>query len=220
MAPSSSSSHREPVTRARIGEVALGILDAATDESALTMRSLAAALGIQAPSLYAHITGIDDVLALVHARINSTIDLTPLDDPDSLTGLRAFAHLYREAYRRHHVAATIIITRSVNADHALVVYERVASCLMRAGVPATLVMSCMAYLDTLTLGSAIEPFAAGFTGPAASYRSHYPYLAEALRNSRRRHIDDEGFSLGLDGLIGIVVRLSGTRDAAAAASQP
>ena len=173
------------------------------------MRSLGKALGVQAPSLYAHISGIDDVLDLAHARINATIDLTVLEDPDPLKGLRRFAELYREAYRRHLVAATIIITRSFNADHALAVYERVADCLARAGVPSSMVMPCMAYLDTLALGSAIEPFAAGFTGRAVSYRPRYPHLAEALRHSRRRHIDDEGFKLGLDGLIDIIVRLSG-----------
>jgi AcrR family transcriptional regulator len=199
---------REPVTRARIGEVALSILDSASDETALTMRALAAALGVQAPSLYAHIAGIDDVWYLVHARINSTIDLTSLDDPDPRIGLRRFAELYREAYAQHHVAATIIITRSVNTDHALAVYERVAVCLTRAGVPAAMVMPCMALLDTLALGSAIEPFADGFTGPAASYRKDFPHLAEALRHSRRGHIDDEGFALGLEGFIDLVDRLS------------
>jgi AcrR family transcriptional regulator len=210
MAAPTSASHREPVTRARIGEVALAILDAAADDSALTMRSLAAALGVQAPSLYAHITGIDDVIGLVHARINSTIDLSPLEGPDPLEGLRDFAHQYRAAYQRHPVAATIIVTRSINADYALVVYEAVAACLARADVPVNSSMPCMALLDNLVLGSAIEPFSAGFPGTSASYRRRYPRLADALRTRRRRHIDDDGFELGLGGFIDLLVRLSGT----------
>jgi hypothetical protein len=172
------------------------------------MRSLATALGVKAPSLYAHITGIDDVVGLVHARINSTIDLSPLDLADPLKGLRDFAHLYRAAYQRHPVAATIIVTRSINADYALVVYEAVAQCLARAGVPVKIAMPCMALLDNLVLGSAIEPFSAGFPGTSASYRRRYPRLADALRTRRRRHIDDDGFELGLDGFIDLVVRLS------------
>ncbi len=200
--------HRAPVTRARIGEAALKILDDATGESALTMRALATDLGVQAPSLYAHVTGIDDVLALVHARINAAIDLGTLDDPDPLAALRRFAHAYRDAYRSHPVAATIIISRSINADHALDVYEPVAACLVRAGLPMDTVMPCMALLDNLALGSAVEPFAAGFTGASASYRRRYPTLSEALRRSRRRHIDDEGFALGLDAFIGILETLS------------
>jgi AcrR family transcriptional regulator len=196
------------VTRDRIGEMALKILDDATDESALTMRALARELGVQAPSLYAHVTGIADVFELVHARINASIDLTVLDDPDPLRGLRAFAVLYREAYRRHVVAATVIITRSINANHALTVYEAAAACLLRAGVPVERIMSCLALLDTLALGSAIEPFAAGFVGASSSYRPGFPTLADALRHSRRRHLDDDGFTLGLDTYIDLVSSLA------------
>lgn len=195
---------REPVTRERIGQAALQILDEASDESALTMRSLADVLGVQAPSLYAHIAGIDDVIDLVHARINGTIDLTPLEGDDSLAGLRDFAHLYREAYRRHPVASSIIVTRTINSGHALAVYEAIASCLGRSGVPAESVMAYMALLDNLVLGSAIEPFAEGFRGPASEYLRRYPHLSEALRRSRRPHIDDEGFELGLSSFVDLV----------------
>lgn len=216
MAPPSTGAARAPVTRDRIGAAALRILDAAADESALTMRSLGSELGVQAPSLYAHVTGIDDVINLVHERINATIDLTVLDDPDPLAGLRRFAHLYRDAYGRHRVAATIIITRSVNADHALVVYEAVAICLVRAGVPTARLMPCMALLDTVALGSAIEPFSDAFVGPAAGYRRAYPTLAAALRSGDRRHVDDEGFALGLEAFLDLVRVLGSTSDRPAA----
>jgi AcrR family transcriptional regulator len=208
MARSPRTTAREPVTRERIAEAALEILDAAVDESALTMRSLARQLGVQAPSLYAHVSGISDILDLVHARINSTIDLTVLDNPDPFDGIRDFAHLYREAYRRHQMAATIIVTRSFNADHALVVYEAVASCMRRAGVPAGQLMACLSVLDNLALGSAIEPFAAGFTQRASAYHRAYPTLAEALSIRRRRHIDDDGFRLGLNAFIDVVRDMS------------
>ena len=203
-----SGATREPVTRDRIGQAALRILDDASDESALTMRSLADALGVQAPSLYAHITGIDEVIDLVHARINGTIDVSPLEASDSLEGLREFAHLYREAYRRHPAASSIIVMRTINAGHALAVYEAIASCLGRSGVPVGAVMPCMALLDNLVLGSAIEPFADGFRGPASEYRRRYPHLAEALRSSHRRRIDDEGFELGLASFLDLVRSLA------------
>ncbi|MEI6361971.1 MAG: TetR/AcrR family transcriptional regulator C-terminal domain-containing protein [Actinomycetes bacterium] len=202
------SSTREPVTRDRIAEAALAILDAADDESALTMRTLAEELSVQAPSLYAHVSGISDILDLVHARINAGIDLASLDHPDPLVGLREFAHLYRSAYQSHQVAATIIITRSFNGDHALAVYEAVATCLRRAGVPVANVMPTMSFLDSLVLGSAIEPFAAGFTDKGGDYARDYPSLAVALRSRRRKHIDDDGFTLGLDAFIDVVSAMS------------
>ena len=192
------------MTRDRIGEAALRILDDARDEGALTMRSLAAELGIRAPSLYAHVSGIDDVLGLVHARINASIDLAVADDPDPLEGLRAFAHAYRRAYAEHRVAAGAIVMRSINADHALAVYEAAARCLDRAGVPLDQIMPCLAMLDSIALGSALEPFEAGFVEPARFYRRGFPILAAALARSRRRHLDDEGFDLGLAAFIAMV----------------
>jgi hypothetical protein len=143
----------------------------------------------------------------VHERINGTIDLTVLTHSDPIVGLREFAHLYRAAYGRHRVAATIIITRSINADHALVVYEAIAACLVRAGVPLTHVMPCMALLDTVALGSAIEPFSDAFVGPVTNYRKAYPTLASALQRSHRGRVDDEGFELGLEGFLDLVMRL-------------
>ena len=208
MAPTTRATGRSPVTRERIAEAALGILDRAANENALTMRTLGSELGVQAPSLYAHVTGIDDVIYLVHERINATIDLTVLANPDPLVGLQEFGHLYRAAYGRHRIAASIIITRSINADHALVVYEAIAECLVRAGVPLAQVMPCMALLDTVALGSAIEPFSDGFVGPVATYRKAYPTLATALQNSHRGRVDDEGFQLGLNGFLDLVRSLS------------
>ena len=199
---------RRPVTRDRIGEVALSILDRAKDEGALTMRTLAAELGVKAPSLYAHVTGIDDVLGLVHARINADIDLTVAEEADPLEGLRRFARAYRDAYARHQVAAAAIVMRSINTDHALAVYEAAARCLERAGVPLDRIMPCLAMLDSIALGSALEPFAAGFHEPARSYRRGFPVLASALARSQRRRLDDQGFELGLAAFIGTVEDLA------------
>lgn len=199
---------RRPVTRDRIGEAALSILDRSKDEGALTMRTLAAELGVKAPSLYAHVTGIDDVLGLVHERINGTIDLTVLEADDPQEALRRFARAYREAYGSHRVAATIIVSRAVNADHALVIYEAAAACLVRAGVPSQQIMPCLALLDTIVLGSAIEPFTAGFVGPEQAYRTSYPVLARALGGDGRQHVEDQGFDLGLEAFLDLVRRLS------------
>jgi len=199
---------RQPVTRERIGEVALRILDDARDEGALTMRSLAADLGIQAPSLYAHVSGIDDVLGLVHARINAAIDLDVAEAEDPLQGLRGLARAYRRAYAEHRVAAGAIVMRSINTDHALAVYEAAARCLERAGVPLDRIMPCLAMLDSIALGSALEPFADGFVEPARVYRRGFPVLAAALARSRRQQLDDDGFDLGLAAFIAMVEELA------------
>ncbi len=168
------------------------------------MRALAARLGVQAPSLYAHIDGIDQVIDLVHELINSTVDVSALAGSADINDLRDFCHTYRNAYRAHPVAAVIITSRSINLDHALDVYEPIAGFLLRYGVPAASVMPLMAMLDNIVLGSAVEPFADGFIGPARTYKMKHPALAEALRSTLRRSIDDVGFDMGLEAFLDTV----------------
>lgn len=57
---------RKTVTRESIRDVALGIIEQ-KGADALSMRSLASALGIKAPSLYDHVRSRQEVIALVQA---------------------------------------------------------------------------------------------------------------------------------------------------------
>lgn len=188
---------RTAVTPERIAAAALALLDEGPDETVLTMRSLAARLGVQAPSLYAHVTGMDEIHDLVHALINSTIDVAVVEgsvDPEDLAEL---GRRYRQAYRSHRVAASIIVSRSINRDHALRVYEAIAGFLERYGVPADEVMPLMALFDNLVLGSAVEPFEAGFTQAPDVDVDRHPHLARALESADRTAVDDVAFEWGM-----------------------
>lgn len=198
---------RPGVTRELIGATALAILDESKSESEFTMRVLAARLGVQAPSLYAHVSGIDDIITLVHRRINAGIDTSVLAASEDLGDLCAMARSYLNCYRDHHVAATIIVSRSINEDYALAIYEPIAAFLERFGVPAPSVMPVMALLDYLVLGSAVEPFSAGFIGSAQSYDAEFPAIGRALRSSPRKRIDASGFELGLAALCATIEQL-------------
>ena len=191
------------ITRDAIAAAALAILDEGADEGALTMRALAERLGVRAPSLYAHVAGLDEVIGLVHAELNGLVDPRLAPDPTQdraavEASLRHYLRSYREAYRSHPVAAALIMSRDVNADHALQVYEPIAAALLGLGVEPARVMPLMAFLDAIVLGSAAEPFAAGFARRPAEYAPAYPALAAALAATDRPRIDDAGFALGLD----------------------
>lgn len=195
---------RAAVTPARIAEEALALLDEGPDETVLTMRSLAARLGVQAPSLYAHVSGMDEIHDLVHALINSTIDVSVVDgsvDPQDLVEL---GRRYRHAYRSHRVAASMIVSRSVNREHALRVYEAIASFLTRYGVPADRVMPLMALFDNLVLGSAVEPFEAAFAGEPEDYAVGHPHLAQALDATARDAVDDVAFEWGMSAYLDLM----------------
>jgi AcrR family transcriptional regulator len=195
---------RAAVTQERIAAEALALLDEGPDETVLTMRSLAARLGVQAPSLYAHVSGMDEIHDLVHARINSTIDVSVVEGSVDLADLAELGRRYRRAYRSHRVAASIIVSRSVNRDHALRVYEAIASFLTRCGVPQVHVMPLMALFDNLVLGSAVEPFEAAFTGVSDDYVLHHPCLARALEAADRADVDDVAFEWGMSAYVELV----------------
>lgn len=203
-----SPAQRAGLTPSRIAEAALAILDTAHDESELTARSLAKALGVSAPSLYAHVAGMEEILDLVHRSINETIDVSPLVDSAREEDFREVCHRYRNAYRAHRVASTIIASRSVNRDHALRVYEPLAAYLVRRGVADDLVMPVMAMLDNLIMGSSVQPFAEGFIGEGADYLPTSPSLARAIDHADREAIDDVGFSIGLDAACRIIDELA------------
>lgn len=71
---------------------------------AVTLVSVAARLGIRAPSLYAHIEGLDGLLRLLalHAAGAMADALQrAADGREALDALRAIAHAYRDFARRH-----------------------------------------------------------------------------------------------------------------------
>lgn len=201
---------RAAVTLARIAEEALALLDEGPDETVLTMRSLAARLGVQAPSLYAHVSGMDQIHDLVHALINSTIDVSVVDGSTDPRDLAELGRRYREAYRAHRVAASIIVSRGVNREHALRVYEAIASFLTRYGVPSDRVMPLMALFDNLVLGSAVEPFEAAFAGVPHDYAERHPHLAQALNATARDAVDDVAFEWGMSAYLELMESVAAT----------
>ena len=203
-------STRPAVTLERIAEEALALLDEGPDETVLTMRSLAARLGIQAPSLYAHVSGMDEIHDLVHALINSTIDVSVVDGSVEPGDLAELGRRYRRAYRSHRVAASIIVSRSVNRDHALRVYEAIASFLTRYGVPQERVMPLMALFDNLVLGSAVEPFEAAFASAPQHDGARHPYLSAALDSADRASVDDVAFEWGMSTYLELVKAVAAT----------
>ena len=68
--------HREPLTRDRIIEAALGVMDAEGLE-AVTMRRIGRELGVEAMSLYNHVEDKDDILEGVTERVMNEFEFPP-----------------------------------------------------------------------------------------------------------------------------------------------
>jgi AcrR family transcriptional regulator len=102
------ATHRAPLTRDRVLEVALQL----TDESgidALSMRKLGSALGVEAMSLYNHVSNKQDLLNGLVELVSREME-APQADGDWAAAIRASAISAHDALRRHPWAATLMLS--------------------------------------------------------------------------------------------------------------
>ena len=198
---------REPLTRARIVDAAIGVADAGGLE-AVSMRRLANELGVAAMSLYHHVAGKDAVLDGMVDRLVDAIE-SPVDPSDWKATLRRRAHAGRTLFRRHAWAPALIATRS-STSRAIVRYlDAVARIFLDGGFSHQLTHTATHVLDSRILGFPSGILEPGDAGPElddafiADLRAgRYPTLAELLVDI---HHDgdaefDIAFDLILDGL--------------------
>lgn len=188
------------LSRETIARTALAIFDE-EGGGAVTVRNIAARLGVQSPSLYNHVASKDEILDAVTELIDHEIDRTPLDDPDWRRGLARFARSYREAFRQHPEALAVIARRAVETDAALSAYDAALAALQRAGWSPDAALRVLAALEYLVLGSALVPFTSGFVRRPADYAGRFPALARSLADTDLDTTDDSAFELGLQLLL-------------------
>ncbi|MQA77477.1 MAG: TetR family transcriptional regulator [Streptosporangiales bacterium] len=185
------------LSRESIARTALAIFDG-DGGAAVTVRNIAARLGVQSPSLYNHVASKDEILDAVTELIDQQIDHSPLDDPDWRRGLAAFARSYRHAFRQHPEALAVIARRAVETDAALSAYDAALAALQRAGWSPAAALRVFAALEYLVLGSALVPFTSGFVRQPAEYAGQFPALARSLAGTDLDTVDDAGFEFGLE----------------------
>jgi AcrR family transcriptional regulator len=95
----SSKVERQPLTRERILDTALSLMDAEGLE-AVTMRRLGRELGVEAMSLYNHVADKEDVLSGIQERIMAGFRL-PEASGDWIERLREMARTFRDLLIRH-----------------------------------------------------------------------------------------------------------------------
>lgn len=88
------------LSRAGICAAALEIVDS-EGLSALSMRKLAAALGVQVASLYSHVKTKDDLLHEIGNEIMEQVDVSGFASGDWRRGVATWARSYRDTLRAH-----------------------------------------------------------------------------------------------------------------------
>jgi len=219
-------SSRSPLTRELVLRRALGLADEG-GLGALTMRSLAQALGVKPMSLYHHVANKEEILDGLVDLVFAEVDL-PSDGPWRRE-MEHRAESLRSVLARHPWSVGLLETRTSPGAATLQHHDAVLRVLRKAGFSVEGAGHVYALLDSFIYGFALQeaglPVGTPDSDPevveamARSFDpSHLPYLAETamyrVMQPAYAFGDEFEFGLGiiLDGLEGLLAR---EREAAA-----
>jgi AcrR family transcriptional regulator len=185
---------------------------------ALTMRELAGRLGIEAASLYNHVSGKDDLLTGLADLVIAEIDL-PSEGAGWREAMRRRAMSARALFARHPWAAALIDTRTQGGSSGLAYADRVLGTLLRAGLSPAVAGNAFLVLDSYIYGYERQRSilarddGGGSTDSAQEVADAippgaFPALAQvAAAYAEQPFDDDAGFAFGLDLLLDGIERL-------------
>lgn len=136
--------------------------------TALTMRSLARELGVEAMSLYHHFAGKEALLDAMVDRVYGEIAL-PEAGQDWREGFRARSLSVRSVLRRHPWALPLLESRRAPGPATLAYHDANVACLRAAGFPPRLLAHAYAVIDAYVLGFVLQEATLPFdSGPEAA----------------------------------------------------
>lgn len=188
------------LTRQRIVEAASALVDAEGLE-AVSVRRLAAELGVQGPSLYNHFATKAEILDAVADEVVAQVDVSAFARESWADALRIWARSYHAVLTAHPNIVPVLAQGPGRRPAALAMADTVYGALVDAGwspVRATHIGALMRYLVN---GSALGSFALGFPEDPDLYED-YPHLRRAYElPGHQQRVDEGAFSLGLETLI-------------------
>lgn len=132
--PRKAAPPRQPLTQEAIVETAIGVLDAEGLE-AVTMRRVAQELGTGPASLYAHVSGKEELRELMLDRIAAEIRLPEPDPARWQEQLKELAREIRRVYTSHRDIALVSMGMVPTGPHLLDVAEAQLALMRAGGVP-------------------------------------------------------------------------------------
>jgi len=197
---------RPTLTRARVLAAAIDLADESGVES-LSMRSLGARLGVEAMSLYNHVSNKDDVLNGMTDLVWAQIDLAP-GEADWRTALRTICISLHHAFLRHPWSCRLHGTLAGVARLRYI--DQTLMHLREGGFSADVAYHAHHLLDGYVLGYTLQmiDYSAGDQGASdamqellVSVESEMPYLMEHIRQHRSGMPGEPGFEIGLDQIL-------------------
>ena len=183
------SAGRTPLTRDAVLRAAVAVAD---EEGvvALSMRKVAARLGVEAMSLYHHVANKDAILDGLVDLVFAEIQL-PTRDQDWRDAMRERAASTREVLNRHPWAVAFLDSRTGPGPATLRHHDAVIGSLRRGGFDIAGAAQAFAVIDAFVYGFVVQeqalPFddAGGIEEVAEGLREQllpdeYPYLVEMM----------------------------------------
>jgi AcrR family transcriptional regulator len=205
------------LTRERVVRAAVDLADA-DGIAALTMRKLGAALGVEAMSLYHHVSGKSD---LVDGMIDALFtEIALAEGTDWRAALRARAVSARAVLARHPWAVGLMESRTTPGAATLRQHDAVLGVLRGAGFSVPLAAHVFSLLDSYVYGFALQeaqlPFRTGDEAAAVAEQimgqmgaDEYPHLRELVVT----HVLTPGYDFGDEFAYGLDLLLDGVERA-------
>ncbi|MGB4777466.1 hypothetical protein [Microbacterium sp.] len=141
------------LSRDAIADAALKLIDR---NGKVTVSEVAKALGVAPPSLYNHVSGLDEIIELVRERIH--VLQGPKIDPSWpwQDVVRHVAQHDRDSIGQHPWSVADLMISTVEADEALDSVRTFARVLEDAGFAPSDVLAIIGTVDLLTAGGALD----------------------------------------------------------------
>lgn len=149
-----------PLSRERVVAAAVALADE-KGEAGVTMRAIAAQLGVEAMSLYNHVSGRDDILDGIVDAVFGEIDLPQATDWKQ--AMRERADSARAALRRHPWAVGLMDSRSQPGPATLRHHDAVLGALRAAGFSVPMAAHAFSVIDSYLYGFVLQELSLPFS---------------------------------------------------------
>jgi AcrR family transcriptional regulator len=207
----SSRAARQPLTRTRILESALALVDREGPD-ALTMRRLGDELGVAAMSLYHHLRGREELLDGLSEIMVGQIDLGDTGTPPRVV-LTRFVHGIRAVALAHPAAFGLVGMRPLRSVEALRPIEATLAALRTLGLDAEHAAHAYRALASYARGFALAE-SSGFTlenEPLPHLPADTPTNLAELHHQLALTDHDTAFAYGADALLAGILATAATR---------
>jgi AcrR family transcriptional regulator len=160
----SAKPKRAPLSRERVVTAAMALADE-KGAAGVTMRAIAATLGVEAMSLYNHVAGREDILDGMVDAVFGEIEL-PTSTTDWKAAMRDRAASLREVLRRHPWAVGLLDSRSQPGPATLRHHDAVLGALRTGGFSVAMTAHAVSVIDSYLYGFVLQELSLPFPSRA------------------------------------------------------